>query len=240
MNLEKNLLENNTNSKSKKYNTIKHAFEDLLKLLQCNNKQNNSLNNLLQKLIIGYHEVVTTFSIENRELKQMNVLLNEKNEKMEKSFLETMNKMNEKIKEVDFLKKKISTLSLDTTESNTNHVMNSNDIENNNNKFKNNTINNNIKISINNYNNNNIINNNIKLNKNNKLIPNLKSFDKEIYNEKIYQINKNNLDDLEALYFFDKIKIKNQRSSSSHNIPYLKLKKDEKNFAIKLNKSLNI
>ena len=240
LNLEKNLLENNTNSKSKKYNTIKHAFEDLLKLLQCNNKQNNSLNNLLQKLIIGYHEVVTSFSIENRELKQMNVLLNEKNEKMEKSFLETMNKMNEKIKEVDFLKKKISTLSLDTTESNTNHVMNSNDIENNNNKFKNNTINNNIKISINNYNNNNIINNNIKLNKNNKLIPNLKSFDKEIYNEKIYQINKNNLDDLEALYFFDKIKIKNQRSSSSHNIPYLKLKKDEKNFAIKLNKSLNI
>ena len=98
LNLEKNLLENNTNSKSKKYNTIKHAFEDLLKLLQCNNKQNNSLNNLLQKLIIGYHEVVTTISIENRELKQMNILLNEKNEKMEKSFLETMNKMNEKKK----------------------------------------------------------------------------------------------------------------------------------------------
>ena len=240
LNLEKNLLENITNSKSKKYNTIKHAFEDLLKLLQCNNKQNNSLNSLLQKIIIGYHEVVTTFSVENRELKQMNILLNEKNEKMEKTVLETMDKMNEKKKEVDFLKKKISTLSLDTTESNTNYIVNSNDLENTNNKFKNNTINNNIKISINNINNNNIINNNSKLNKNNTLIPNLISFDKGIYNEKIYQINKNNLDDLEALYFFDKIKIKNQRSSSSHNIPYLNLKKNETNFGIKLNKSLNI
>jgi hypothetical protein len=68
-----------------------------------------------------------------------------------------MNKMNEK--EVDLLKKKISTLSLDTTESNTNHIINSNDIENNNNKFKINTFNNCIKVSIN------IINNNIKLKK---------------------------------------------------------------------------
>ena len=74
-----------------------------------------------------------------------------------------MNKMNEK--EVDLLKKKISTLSLDTTESNTNHIINSNDIENNNNKFKINTFNNCIKVSINNINNTYIINNNIKLKK---------------------------------------------------------------------------
>jgi nitrogen fixation/metabolism regulation signal transduction histidine kinase len=52
INLEKNLIENTTNSKSKKYNTIKHAFEDLLVLLQ-NKKPNHTLNNLLQKLLIG-------------------------------------------------------------------------------------------------------------------------------------------------------------------------------------------
>ena len=190
INLEKNLIENTTNSKSKKYNTIKHAFEDLLVLLQ-NKKPNHTLNNLLQKLLIGYHEVVSSFSLENRELKQMNMLLKEKNEKVENSLLETIKKINCKKKEVDFLKKKISTMSLDT-DSNTNHIINSNDIENNNN-----------------------------------IISNLSIFEKGTENEKIYKINKNNLDDLEALYFFDKIKVKHRRSVS-HNIPFLKLKKDEK------------
>ena len=64
--------------------------------------------------------------------------------------------MNEKKREIDFLKRKILTMSLDT-ESNTNHIITSND------------------------------SNNINL------------FDKGSENEKIYNINKNNLDDLEAL-----------------------------------------
>ena len=93
--------------------------------------------------------------------------------------------MNEKKREIDFLKRKISTMSLDT-ESNTNHIITSND------------------------------SNNINL------------FDKGSENEKIYNINKNNLDDLEALYFFDKINL-NHKRSFSHNVPFIKLKKDEKN-----------
>jgi hypothetical protein len=163
LNLNKNLLENTANSKSKKYNTIKHAFEDLIRLLNnINNKSNNTLNTLLQKLLIGYHEVVSSFSIENRELKQSNLMLIEKNKKLEKIISDSIINMNEKKREIDFLKRKISTMSLDT-ESNTNHIITSND------------------------------SNNINL------------FDKGSENEKIYNINKNNLDDLEALYFLIKL-----------------------------------
>ena len=92
--------------------------------------------------------------------------------------------MNEKKREIDFLKRKISTMSLDT-ESNTNHIITSND------------------------------SNNINL------------FDKGSENEKIYNINKNNLDDLEALYFFDKINLNHKRSFSP-NVPFIKLKKMKK------------
>ena len=194
LNLNKNLLENTANSKSKKYNTIKHAFEDLIRLLNnINNKSNNTLNTLLQKLLIGYHEVVSSFSIENRELKQSNLMLIEKNKKLEKIISDSIINMNEKKREIDFLKRKISTMSLDT-ESNTNHIITSND------------------------------SNNINL------------FDKGSENEKIYNINKNNLDDLEALYFFDKINL-NHKRSFSHNVPFIKLKKDEKNLRISPNKN---
>ena len=185
--LEKTLNENKTNSKSQKYNTIKHAFEDLLRLLQNNNQKVNNTNmiNLLQKLLFGYHEVVNAFSIENRELKQLNFNLNDKNEKMDKLLVESMNIMNEKNRELQFLKKKISTMSLET-DSNTNHNITSNEYEN----------------------------------------LNIKIFTKGSVNEKIYNLNKNNLGDLDALYFFDKIEIIHKRSISQ-NIPELKLKKDE-------------
>ena len=185
--LEKNLNENKANSKSQKYNTIKHGFEDLLRLLQNNNQKVNNTNmiNLLQKLLFGYHEVVNAFSIENRELKQLNFNLNDKNEKMDKLLVESMNIMNEKNRELQFLKKKLSTMSLET-DSNTNHNITSNEHEN----------------------------------------LNVKVFTKGSVNEKIYNLNKNNLGDLDALYFFDKIEMKHKRSIS-HNIPELKLKKDE-------------
>ena len=182
--LEKNLNENKTNSKSQKYNTIKHAFEDLLRLLQNNNSKVNNTNliNLLQKLLYGYHEVVNAFSIENRELKQLNFSLNEKNEKMDKLLLESMSVMNEKNRELKFLKKKISTISLET-DANTNHIT-SNENEN------------------------------------------LIVFEKGSINEKIFNLNKNNLDDLDALYFFDKIEMKNKRSFSQ-TVPLLRIGKDE-------------
>ena len=184
--LENNLNENKSNSKSKKYNIIKHAFEDLLRLLQNNNSKVNNTNliNLLQKLLYGYHEVVNAFSIENRELKQLNFSLNEKNEKMDKLLFESMSVMNEKNRELKFLKKKISTISLET-DANTNHIT-SNENEN----------------------------------------LNIKTFEKGSINEKIFNLNKNNLDDLDALYFFDKIEMKNKRSNSQ-TVPLIKIGKEE-------------
>ena len=38
-------------------------------------------------------------------------------------------------------------------------------------------------------------------------------------------MNKNNLDDLDALYFFDKIEMKNKRSNSQ-TVPLIKIGKD--------------
>ena len=46
--MEKSMKDNPTNSKSKKYNTLKHAFENLLKLLG-----NTIFKNEIRK-IIGY------------------------------------------------------------------------------------------------------------------------------------------------------------------------------------------
>lgn len=65
--MEKALLDNKTNSKSKKYNTIKHSFEEVIKLVP-----SISNSKLFHKLLVGYHEVVTSFSNENRELKEAN------------------------------------------------------------------------------------------------------------------------------------------------------------------------
>jgi hypothetical protein len=48
-------------------------------------------------------------------------------------------------------------------------------------------------------------------------------------NGKIYNLNKNNLNDLDALYFFDKIKMAPQRSYSEIGIPDLNLVKKKNN-----------
>lgn len=68
--MDKELKDNIANSKSKKYNTLKHFFESSIKTLS---KTTNS--RLFQKLLFGYHDVVSNFSVENRELKEGNSLL---------------------------------------------------------------------------------------------------------------------------------------------------------------------
>ena len=70
--MDKMLKENKTNSKSKKYNVLKHSFEELLRMLtnNTNNNIDNNINRLLQRLLVGYHEVVSAFSFENRDLKE--------------------------------------------------------------------------------------------------------------------------------------------------------------------------
>ena len=181
--MEKNIKNNITNSKTKKYNIIKHAFEVLLKLLGNAVFKNNNIiiKILLEKIIIGYHEVFNAFSTENKKLKQINYSLNEQYEKMSKDLFLT-NKLNkDKQKLIDELKKRISFLE---------------------NGIK--------KKNLNVYN----INNISELNKDKGI-----NLNKDEQNKKIFEINKKNLEDLDALYFYDKVKIKNNNDNKRDKIP---------------------
>ena len=180
--MEKNIKNNITNSKTKKYNIIKHAFEVLLKLLGNAVFKNNNIiiKILLEKIIIGYHEVFNAFSTENKKLKQINYSLNEQYEKMSKDLFLT-NKLNkDKQKLIDELKKRIS--------------------------FFENGIK---KKNLNVYN----INNISDLNKDKGI-----NLNKDEQNKKIFEINKKNLEDLDALYFYDKVKIKNNNDNKRDKI----------------------
>ena len=203
--LENNLKQNPTNSKSKKYNTLKRFFEKFLNTLK-DYFLNNDINPifiLLQKIIIGYHDVVSAFSAENRKLKILNYQLVEQYQKIDKNFIECSHTLKEKLNEIDNLGKKISTLinSLNETKK-TNVILKTKLDEINFNSF----------------------NNNFEKNKM-KEIPEKKIIENKEKNEqynKIRNINANNLDDLDALYFWDKVEMKPQRSYSSGKvIPYL-------------------
>ena len=62
-----------------------------------------------------------------------------------------------------------------------------------------------------------------------EIISTIEDIDQEVKNGKVYKMNKNNLDDLDALYFFDKIKMEPQRSYSEIGIPSLNINKKQKN-----------
>ena len=181
--MEKNIKNNINNYKTKKYNIIKHAFEVLLKLLGNAVFKNNNIiiKILLEKIIIGYHEVFNAFSTENKKLKQINYSLNEQYEKMSKDLFLT-NKLNkDKQKLIDELKKRISFLENGIKKKNLN-VYNINNIN--------------------------------ELNKDKGI-----NLNKDEQNKKIFEINKKNLEDLDALYFYDKVKIKNNNDNKRDKIP---------------------
>ena len=208
--MNKNLNLNPSNSKSKKYNTLKNFFEKLLKVIN-NYFFNNDLNvlfNFLQKLLIGYHEVVLAFSSENRKLKELNYKLTEQYQKIDKNLIECNKSIKEKQKRIEVLENKIYTL--------VNNMRNKNNIIINN-KSKEINLYRSINFSsVNNKNKN-------KLQEYPKYIDEIevkKGEDKQ--NNKIKKINEKNLDDLDALYFFDKIEMKPQRSfSGGKKIPFL-------------------
>ena len=107
--MDKNLKQNPTNSKSKKYNALKNGFEKFIKLFNdyFYNHELNSVLNLLQKLIIGYHEVVLAFSEENRKFKELNNKLNEQYENIDKNLIECNKIIKEKQNRIDILENKM-------------------------------------------------------------------------------------------------------------------------------------
>ena len=190
--MEKSMKDNPTNSKSKKYNTLKHAFENLLKLLgNTIFKNNNSIINIfLEKILIGYHEVVSAFSVENRKLKQVNYNLNEQYEKMAKDLFNSSKNLKERQKQIDNLQKKIQQLE----NSKLNEKILSTKHKNEKSEKKN-------------------TNTNVTVPKVNNE-----------QNQKIFKLNEKNLEDLDALYFYDKVKMDKKKSVS---IPKILIKQHE-------------
>lgn len=188
------MKDNPTNSKSKKYNTLKHAFENLLKLLgNTIFKNNNSIINIfLEKILIGYHEVVSAFSVENRKLKQVNYNLNEQYEKMAKDLFNSSKNLKERQKQIDNLQKKIQQLE--------NSKLNEKILstKNKNEKSEKKSTNTNTNVTVTKVNNE--------------------------QNQKIFKLNEKNLEDLDALYFYDKVKMDKKKSVS---IPKILIKQQE-------------
>lgn len=190
--MEKSMKDNPTNSKSKKYNTLKHAFENLLKLLgNTVFKNNNSIINIfLEKILIGYHEVVSAFSVENRKLKQVNYNLNEQYEKMAKDLFNSSKNLKERQKQIDNLQKKIQ--QLENSKLNEKILSTKNKKEKSEKKFTSPDL----------------------------TVPKVNNEQ----NQKIFKLNEKNLEDLDALYFYDKVKMDKKKSVS---IPKILIKQHE-------------
>ena len=199
--MERNIKLNQANSKSKKYNTIKHFFEKFLKKLNeyLNKNTFNCINLFLQKIINGYHEIFTSFSSENKNIHKLNSNLNKKIDDMQKM-------LKDSDKSITFLKNQ------------NNELLNQL-------KTKKNTSQDNITyLSYNLYSEDSL---EIKKEKNNEE-------EEEEQNYKVFKLNEKNLDDLDALYFFDKVNMKIKRSSSK-GIPLIPIKDNNNECKIKEN-----
>lgn len=213
--MNKKLNDNPTNSKSKKYNTLKHAFEDLIKSL--NNPNTNYiydpiLNNLLERILIGYHEVVSAFSVENRKLKQLNLALTDQYEKIDKRLLEANRNLKDKQKQLDLAEKKLSVF----TENSANKKTNSKTETHDNNTNKTNKSNNTGTITV----------NSLPSSKNlagNNSYNNIKRNKSKEQNNKILKFNQENIDDLDALYFYDKIEM--DKVDENNVVPFIDVDK---------------
>jgi len=204
--LENELKQNLTNSKSKKYNAIKRSFDKFIKTIN-EFFLNNDLHPIflyLQKILLGYHNVILAFSGENRKLKELNYKLSEQYQKIDKNFIECNKAIKEKQNEIENLGKQISTLLSSLNEQKRINIILKCKLE---------------EINLNNIKNNN--NNNLEMNNStsSKFLNDIEKTEQYI---KIKNLNMNNLDDLDSLYFLDKINMKPKRAYSHGKIiPFL-------------------
>ena len=204
--LENELKQNLTNSKSKKYNAIKRSFDKFIKTIN-EFFLNNDLHPIflyLQKILLGYHNVILAFSGENRKLKELNYKLSEQYQKIDKNFIECNKAIKEKQNEIENLGKQISTLLSSLNEQKRINIILKCKLE---------------EINMNNIKNNN--NNDLEMNNStsSKFLNDIEKTEQYI---KIKNLNMNNLDDLDSLYFLDKINMKPKRAYSHGKIiPFL-------------------
>lgn len=185
--MEKNLKLNKINSKSKKYNILKHFFEKFLKKLNeyLNKNTFNCLNFFLQKIMNGYHEIVISFYTDIKNIKALNKKVNQDFEDLQKILKQSE-------KKIILLQEQNREL-LDQI------------------KIKKNSSNDNIDYI------------NFLQTQYSSICKKSVNVEEMNHNFKIFNLNKKNLDDLDSLYFFDKINMKNQRTLS-RKIPLLPIK----------------
>ena len=135
----KDSLNNNvTYNKNKRYNIIQNIFQETIEILPEENQ------NLFKSILNEIHDVICTYSKENRRLKEENELYKNKIFTLEKEKINNNKRIIEKEKEIDFLKQKIiinqeqilsqSTNSSIISSSIDNREKNSNENKNNNNQ----------------------------------------------------------------------------------------------------------
>ena len=153
---------------------------------------------------MGYNDIFNSFSLENHLLKKINNNLIEKKEHIEHKYNDLEKLLLEKQEKLKIVEQKYSSL--------LNYINKKTNLKDS------------ISISI-----DKDFTLKAKSNEEGTIISTIDDLDKEVKNRKIYNLNKNNLNDLDAIYFFDKIKMAPQRSYSEIGIPDLNLAKKDNN-----------
>ena len=130
--IKNNLNNNITYSKSKRYNIIQNIFEETIKILPEENK------NFFKSILTEIHDIVSDYCKENKRLKDENEIFRNKVFTLEKEQMLKNKIINEKEKEIEFLKKKIITQEQFISESTNLSIVSSIDKEKKNYDFKDN------------------------------------------------------------------------------------------------------
>ena len=248
--MQKLLGENKTESKGKHYNIVRKIFEEAINVMNITQTEKN----FLKLIMIKYHDVVYAFSQENKALKQSSENLQNLNFSLDKKFMDIDKQYKALLKENQEMKKLLVNKKKNENENN-NNLKFKNNLKENNNMYKSikdmdfiiSDSNNNIedktdekekeqKEKENEYNNNgndnnkNYVTDKITNNNNckNKSVDeknkNLKS---DNFRQKFEQFNRINVNDLDSLYFKDKVNnLKCYNSQKNYDkVPKIKLNK---------------
>ena len=222
LNLEmkmKNLLkENKTDSKGRNYNIIRKIFEEAINILNFTKNEKK----FLKLILLKYHEIVFAFSQENKLLKQSSENLQNMNFSLDKKYLDLEKNYKIILKENQDMKNILSIKNNDEINFNENNIINVNQNKNNINenmmyksiKDMEFDINDSYKKEEKYENDNDIFVNDIKLKNIENKIENINLINKdkdsnraksENIKKRREEFNKLNLNDLDSLYFNDKI-----------------------------------
>jgi len=245
--MQKLLGENKTESKGKNYNIVRKIFEEAISVMNLTQTEKN----FLKLIMIKYHDVVYAFSQENKSLKQSSENLQNLNFSLDKKCIDIDKQYKILLKENQEMKKLLSNKKKNENE-NINNLKIKNNLKENNNMYKsikdmdfiisdsNNKIEdkNDEKEKQEKENNNGNGNNDNKnyvtdkiTNKNNcknkSVDEKNKSLKSDNFRQKFEQFNRINVNDLDSLYFKDKVNnLKCYNSQKNYDkVPKIKLNK---------------